>query len=82
MVMEYIDGMNLDRYLQTSEGKQMKWMDILSILRDIASAMSYIHDNNVLHLDLRAANIIVCIHFNLLESSKSTSNSISIMLDR
>ncbi len=54
--MEYIDGMDLDHYLKA---KQLRWLDILLIIRDIASAMSYIHDHNILHLDLRCANVLV-----------------------
>ncbi len=57
--MEFIDGMNLEHYLQTEQGKQMSWMNVLSIAKDIAAAMNYIHEQNVIHLDLRCANVMV-----------------------
>ncbi len=57
--MELIEGMNLEKYLTTEQGKKMSWKDVLIIARDIANAMAYIHSKNVLHLDLRCANVLV-----------------------
>ncbi len=51
--------MNLDKYLKQEGGRQLSWLRMLSIARDIADAMVYIHDQNILHLDLRCANIMV-----------------------
>ncbi len=59
MVMEFIDGMDLEHYLEHLRGKKATYPMILSIMRDIANAMDYIHDHNVLHLDLRCANVMV-----------------------
>ncbi len=64
--MEFIDGMDLDRYLEQQrqqkskpKGKRPTYPMLLSIMRDIAYAMDYIHSQNVLHLDLRCANVMV-----------------------
>ncbi len=57
--MEFIDGMDLDRYLDQQKGKEVTHPMLLSIMRDIAYAMEYIHSQNVLHLDLRCANVMV-----------------------
>ncbi len=57
--MELIDGVDLDHYLEQHRGKEAIYPIILSIMRDIAYAMDYIHEQNVVHLDLRCANVMV-----------------------
>ncbi len=60
--MEFVDGTNLEDYLERQrKGKKATYPEILSIIRDIAIAMDYIHEQNVLHLDLRCANVMVMI---------------------
>ncbi len=54
--------MDLDHYLDQMRkiGKEeVTYPKLLSIMRDIAYAMDYIHEQNVLHLDLRCANVMV-----------------------
>ncbi len=55
--MEFIDGVDLEHYLMGH--RDAGYPVLLSIMRDIAYAMEYIHSQNVLHLDLRCANIMV-----------------------
>ncbi len=57
--MELIDGVDLDHYLEQHRGKEALYPALLSIMRDIAYAMDYIHEQNVVHLDLRCANVMV-----------------------
>ncbi len=72
--MEFIDGMDLDRYLDQQKGKEVTYPVLLSIMRDIAYAMEYIHSQNVLHLDLRCANVMVRIYtFSIAISFPSSS---------
>ncbi len=55
--MEGINGIGLDRYLRK---RRMNWIGMLTVARDISSAMAYIHDKNVIHVDLRSENVQVC----------------------
>ncbi len=76
VVMELIEGVNLERYLKTQQGQRMSWKDVLTIARDVANAMAYIHSKNVLHLDLRCANVLVRTYLLLLLRSDSIIHQI------
>ncbi len=55
--MEFVDGTNLEDYLeQQRKGKKATYPEILSIIRDIAIAMDYIHEQNVLRSEMRKRN--------------------------
>ena len=55
-VMEYIDGGSLDEYIR-SKG-HLSEQETLSLARQIGSALSYMHGNKMLHLDLKPKNIM------------------------
>lgn len=56
-VMEYVEGTSLDKGIDLaghfSEEKA------IGIIKSICSAVQYMHDNNVLHLDIKPNNIIL-----------------------
>lgn len=54
--MEYIDGQSLDDYIISNNG--MSEHDALSALRIVASAVECMHQNNMLHLDIKPLNIM------------------------
>ena len=55
-VMDYIDGDNLNEYLKDHEVTQK---EALSIIRDVATALMYMHEEKkMLHLDLKPGNIM------------------------
>ena len=54
--MEYIDGQSLNDYIISNNG--MSEYDALSALRIIASAVECMHQNNMLHLDIKPLNIM------------------------
>lgn len=56
--MEYADGGTLAQYLAKLE-KDMEERDILIIFQQMLSALKYIHGNNILHRDLKTANIFL-----------------------
>ncbi|KAF0479087.1 NACHT domain-containing protein [Gigaspora margarita] len=56
MVLQYADGGNLRNYL---ESKKPRWTDKLSIAKEIACGLSYLHDNNIIHKDLHPKNILI-----------------------
>ncbi len=59
--MEFVDGIDLEHFLKNRVrgGEGATYPELLSIMRDVAYAMEYIHSQNVLHLDLRCANVMV-----------------------
>ena len=56
-VMEYVDGGSLDAYIR-SKGR-LSERETLSLARQIGSALAFMHDNKMLHLDLKPKNIML-----------------------
>jgi eukaryotic-like serine/threonine-protein kinase len=52
--MEYIDGETIDKFSPTPWGKQ--WTDIFT---EVISAFDYLESKNILHRDIRPANILI-----------------------
>lgn len=59
LVMEYVDGVNLAELLQRIEGGVLTADECAHILDSIADALDFAHDNYVLHLDIKPANIMI-----------------------
>jgi serine/threonine protein kinase len=57
LVMEYLEGMTLDRYLRQMEFLQLS--QVLPIAESIAGAIDYAHGCGVLHRDLKLQNIFL-----------------------
>lgn len=55
-VMEYIAGGNLDDYIIKNNGLNEK--EAIEIVKQIGSALSFMHKNKMLHLDLKPSNIM------------------------
>ncbi len=60
-VMEYIDGPNLSQILTDikEKGARMSFDEVLRYGRAIASALDYAHARNVVHRDVKPANVLV-----------------------
>lgn len=56
-VMEYIDGINLDDYIDQKGTIPEK--EAITILKAIGDALEYIHSRKMLHLDLKPKNIML-----------------------
>ena len=56
--MEYADGGNLAEFL-TKQTARIEEKEILDILYQMVSAIRYMHAHNVLHRDLKTANIFL-----------------------
>lgn len=56
-VMEYIDGMSLDTAI--SIHGNLSENQSLSIITQICSAVSFMHENKMLHLDIKPSNIML-----------------------
>lgn len=55
IVMEYVDGQNLDDWLATKPSAAAR----KRIFRQILDAMEYCHDRQIWHLDLKPSNILI-----------------------
>ncbi|WP_051353708.1 serine/threonine-protein kinase [Atopobium fossor] len=58
LVMEYIDGVNLAELLARVEGGTLTADECAHMLDGVASALAFAHENGVLHLDIKPANIM------------------------
>lgn len=56
-VMQYIDGESLDDYILRKKGIQE--FSAIAILKDIGSAIHYMHSHKMLHLDLKPKNVMM-----------------------
>lgn len=59
IVMEYVDGVTLAELMARVEGGVLIWCEVAHVLRSVAAALAYAHDNGVLHLDIKPANVMV-----------------------
>ncbi|KAG2333471.1 hypothetical protein Bca52824_004651 [Brassica carinata] len=67
LVSEYMSNGSLDRYLFHREKPPLSWPQRFVILKDIASALSYLHtgaNQVVLHRDIKASNVMLDFDFN------------------
>ncbi|EXX63784.1 uncharacterized protein OCT59_024453 [Rhizophagus irregularis] len=58
LVMEYADGGSLSNYLKKNFEK-LTWENILKLAYQLASAVSCLHDQGIIHRDLHSNNVLV-----------------------
>lgn len=65
MIMEYVDGLNLKEMLYQRE----KWplSTILKICFEAGKGLNYIHQNNIVHKDVKPDNILVSKDFKIVK---------------
>lgn len=59
LVMEYVDGLNLADLLARVEDGVLTYDECAHVLRSVAAALEFAHENGVLHLDIKPANIMI-----------------------
>ena len=58
-VMKYLGETSLEQYVRDNGGT-LPEADAISIITSLAYAVGYLHDNKILHLDIKPNNIMVC----------------------
>ena len=66
MLMDYVEGSNLEVLRQRQPGKRFSLQQVLSIMAPIMEAVSYLHNQQppIIHRDIKPSNIIVPISGN------------------
>ena len=59
LVMEYVDGMSLEEFLSQVEGNSLTYDEAACIADALVQAVAYAHENGVLHLDIKPANVLI-----------------------
>jgi len=58
LVMEFVDGMSLDNYLNTITGPMSEEV-LIPIFCRILDTIAYIHQQRIMHLDIKPSNIMI-----------------------
>lgn len=77
IVMEYIEGVPLNEFVNDSTPRKVK----LQLLQGILSALSYVHGKQIVHRDLKPSNIMVTEdgRVKIIDFGLSDSNSYEIL---
>ncbi len=64
LVMEYVDGKNLLDYMNTVTGP-LPMQNVALLFNEVLSALSYVHDKKLVHLDIKPSNIMLSTNNNV-----------------
>ncbi len=59
VLMEYLEGKSVNALLEEEFGRGMPFSHAWPIIEDVGAALGHAHDHNVIHSDLKPANIFV-----------------------
>ncbi len=59
IVMELLDGPNLETYLRTFPQQRVPWRDALALLLPALEALHAVHERGYIHRDIKPSNIII-----------------------
>ena len=59
LVMEYVDGMSLEEFLAEVDGHSLTYDEAACIADALVQALTFAHENGVLHLDIKPANVLI-----------------------
>src|SRR5215472_12951608 len=59
VLMEYLEGKSLDALLDEEFGRGMPFSHAWPIIEDVGAALGIAHDHNIIHSDLKPANVLL-----------------------
>ncbi len=59
IVMELLDGPNLDAYLRERPGARLPWAEALGLLLPALAALHAVHERGYVHRDIKPGNILI-----------------------
>lgn len=59
MLMDYIEGQSLKRFIHDADGDSMPYAQIRDAMRSVCGALNYAHSQGLVHCDIKPANIMV-----------------------
>ena len=60
LIMECVDGDDLRRWIRRKHRDgSMTWNDFLSVIRQVAAALDYAHEQKIMHRDIKPGNIMI-----------------------
>ncbi len=59
LVMEYVDGLSLEEFLAQVDGHSLTYDEAACIADALTQALAFAHENGVLHLDIKPANVLI-----------------------
>lgn len=60
IVMELLEGVDLNRYTAQFNGKKMPIEDAISVISEVGNALTAIHKDKIVHRDVSPDNIFLC----------------------
>lgn len=86
LIMEYAEGINLARWIEQKRSNGgLDAPEIISVLKQVAAALDYAHEKNILHRDVKPANIMIdasgqvkVLDFGLASKVRSGMSALSI----
>ena len=65
MVTEYLENGSLFDLIHKNGIRNLEICQLLEMIRDIAEAMVFMHNHDIMHCDIKSKNILVDENFNL-----------------